>query len=293
MQEILSLPSKQLREELGKSEEKYQQLREKRDELNRMAKVLREERDLLNQEKKKLLEEMKSVKKMRDDIVKEMRKHKEKRTEYQSQGKSLIQAKRKQKNAYKGNVFLQAKELKIEIRKLEYEQETVPMKPKEEERIIREIKEKRKEYAASMKEVEKQKKVEVDLTDLDKSIDELFKMADGEHEMVVKYYQESQQYHEKYVKLIDEVSKLIKESNEKHNEYIETKQKADEIHQKAVQMLGKVIAIKNERKSRYKKAKDMIKEQNVKARKLLEGKDKIIDKNIEELKKKGKITIGV
>ncbi|MHA1263449.1 MAG: DUF7121 family protein [Candidatus Freyarchaeota archaeon] len=160
MEEILSLPSKQLREELGKSEEKYQQLKEKRDELNKMAKILREERDLLNQEKKKLVEEMKSVKKTRDDIVKEMREHKKKRAEYQSQGKSLIQAKRKQKDMYRGNVFLQAKELKIEIRKLEYEQETMPMKPKEEERIVKEIKEKKREYEKLMKEVEKQKKME-------------------------------------------------------------------------------------------------------------------------------------
>jgi len=53
MEEILSLSSKQLKEELGKSEEKYQQLKEKRDELNRIAKMLREERNLLNQEKKK------------------------------------------------------------------------------------------------------------------------------------------------------------------------------------------------------------------------------------------------
>ena len=58
-------------------------------------------------------------------------------------------------------------------------------------------------------------------------------------------------------------------------------------------MLGKVIAIKEERKNRYKKARDVIKEQNLKARKLLEGEDEVVDKHIEELKKKGKISIGV
>lgn len=294
MQEISSLPSKELREELGKAEEKYQQLREKRDDLHKTAKLLREERDLLNQEKKKLLDEMKEVKMKRDEIVQKMKEHKKMRTEYQNQGKELIKAKRSQKSQYKGNVFLRAEELRLEIRRLEYEQETVPMPPKEEEEIIKEIKEKRSEYGELKKEIDKQKKIEIDLTDLDKSINQLFTEADKEHEMVVKYYQESQTHHEKYVKLIDEVATLIKEADEKHKEYIETKKKADELHQKSVIMLGKIITIKKERKNRYEKARQLIEEQNIKAHEMIERDlDKIVDENLEKLKKKGKISIGV
>jgi len=62
MQELASLSSKELKQELGKAEEKYRQLCDKRDELNQKARLIKQERDMLNQEKKKLIEEMHEAK---------------------------------------------------------------------------------------------------------------------------------------------------------------------------------------------------------------------------------------
>ncbi|RLF41015.1 MAG: hypothetical protein DRN21_01045, partial [Thermoplasmata archaeon] len=147
MEDLSSLTSKELKGELKKADEKYQQLRQKRDELNQKARLLRDERNMLNDEKKRLTEEMKKAKEMRDRIVAKMKEHKKKRAEYQQQAKELIKKKREQRGKYKGNsLFLKVEELKLEIRRLQYEQETVPMKPKEEERVIKEIKEKKAEY---------------------------------------------------------------------------------------------------------------------------------------------------
>ena len=139
MEELASLSSKELRQEFGKAEEKYHQLIERRDELNQKAKLIREERNMLNEEKKKLIEEMQKIKAMRNEIVKKMREHKKLRNEYQQDARQLIAKKRDQKKKFKDNSFLKAEELKIEIRRLEYEQETVPMPPKEEEKLIKEI----------------------------------------------------------------------------------------------------------------------------------------------------------
>lgn len=296
MSDLSSLTSRELRNELGRAEEKYQQLCQRRDELNQKAKLLREERDMLNEEKKKLIEEMKEAKKKRDEIVAKMKEHKKRRGEFQQQAKELINKKRKQRGKFKSDsLFLKAEELKLEIRRLEYEQETVPMTPKEEERIINEIKEKKKEYERLKAEVDKQKSVEIDLENLDNAINQLFELADKEHEMVIKYYKESQEYHNKFVKLVDEISKLINEANEKHKEYLELKKRADEYHRKAVEMRGKILAIRKERKDRYEKAMKLIEEVNIKARRALSDEeiDKFIEQNMEKLKKQGKISIGL
>ena len=132
MDETTPKTTKEIREELEKSEEKYKGLVEKRNELNQKARLTRDERDMLNEEKKKLTNQMKKAKKTRDDIVLKMRNHKQKRLELQKQAKELIKKKKEQRGKYKGNsLFLKVEELKIEIRRLQYEQETVPMNVKE------------------------------------------------------------------------------------------------------------------------------------------------------------------
>lgn len=296
MEDLTSLTSKELKGELKKADEKYQQLCQKRDELNQKAKLTRDERNMLNDEKKKLTDEMKKAKKMRDEVVTKMKQHKIKRSEYQQQAKELIKRKREQRGKFKGNsLFLKVEELKLEIRRLEYEQETVPMKHKEEERTIKEIKERKLEYERLKSELGKQQTIEVDLDNLDKTISQFFEMADKEHEAVVKFYKESQEWHIKFLKIVDEISKLINEANQKHREYLEIKEKADENHKKAVEMRSMILNMRKERKERYEAALRMLEDSNVKARALLDEDelDKIMNDNIEKLKKDGKISIGL
>ena len=139
------------------------------------------------------------------------------------------------------------------------------------------------------------KHVEIDLENLDKAINQLFELADKEHEMVVKYYKESQEYHNKFVRLVEEIAKLINEANKKHQEYLEVKKKADEYHRKAMEMRSKIIAIRKERREKYEKAMKMLEEFNIRARKIMseEEMDRFIEENIEKLKKEGKISIGL
>ncbi|KAA0006892.1 MAG: hypothetical protein FE045_01690 [Thermoplasmata archaeon] len=113
--------------------------------------------------------------------------------------------------------------------------------------------------------------------------------------MVVKYYHESQEYHNRFLKLVEEITKLINEANAKHKEYLEVKKKADEYHKKAVEMRSKIIAIKKERRNRYEKAMKTLEEYNIKARRVMDPEEleKFVEQNIERLKKEGKISIGL
>jgi len=281
-------------EQLRDAEKKYQAYIQKRNELNDMARVLREERDMINNSRKEHKEKIDKLKKERDELVANMQHHKKLRNKLQEEAKKLIDAKRKKKGEVFRNLPLRVEELKADAQMLEYRQETVPMNPREENELIEKIRLKKREYQRVKKQMEKQKLVEIDITDKDKAIDELFKKADDEHKIVQKFYDESQKIHEKYIKLVKELSVSIAEANKKHEEYIEVKNEAQKIHEKAFEMKSKIIGIKSERRKQWQEAKNAIKDQNIKARKAVmdeEKLDEIADKSVDALKKGEKISL--
>lgn len=281
-------------EQLRDAEKKFQACIEKRNELNDMARVLREERNMIHDSRKELKEKIEKIKKERDELVTKMRERKEIRNKLQEEAKKLIEAKQKKKGEVFKNLPLRVEELKADIQMLEYRQETVPMSPGEENDLIEKIRDKKKEYKTTSKKLEKQKELEIDITDKDKAIDELFKKADEEHKKVQKYYNENQKKHEQYIKLVNELSVSINEANKKHEQYVEVRNEAQKIHEKAFEMRSKIISIKGERRKRYQEAKKAIKDQNIKARKAVMDKKKLeehADKSVEALKKGEKISL--
>ena len=281
-------------EQLRDAEKKFQSYIQKRNEFNEMAKVLREERDMIHESRKELKGKIDELKKKRDDAVANMREHKKIRNKLQEEAKKLITAKQKKRGSVFKNLPMRVEELKADVQMLEYRQETIPMSPQEENDLIETIRDKRKEYKRTKKQLEAQKEIQIDISDKDNAIDELFKKADEEHKKVQEFYDESQKLHEKYMKLIKELSVSIAEGNKKHEQYIEMRKEADTVHKKAYEMKGKIISIKGERRKRYKEAKQAIKDQNIRARQAVMDKDKLkehADKSVEDLKKGKKIKL--
>jgi uncharacterized coiled-coil DUF342 family protein len=281
-------------DQLRDAEKKYQAYLSKRNELNEMAKVLREERDMIHNSRKDLKDEMEKVKKERDEFVEKMRHHKEMRNKLQEEAKKLIEAKRKKKGEVFKNLPMRLEELKADVQMLEYKQETIPMSPQEENDLIEKIRIKKEEFKKTKKVLDKQKLVEIDISDTDKAIDELFKKADEEHNLVMKYYKENQNKHSRFVKLLNELSVSISEANKKHDQYKEIRAEAQKVHEKAFEMRSKIIGIRDERRKRRDEAKKAIAEQNIKARKATQDEkkiDEIRDKSVDALKKGEKITL--
>jgi len=281
-------------EQIKDAEKKYQSYIQRRNELNDMAKILREERDMINNSRKDHKDEMAKLKKERDELVAKMRYHKEIRNRFQEEAKKLIDDKRKKKGEVFKNLPLRVEELKADVQMLEYRQETVPMSPQEENDLIETIRTKREEYKKTKVKLEKQHEVEIDISDKDKAIDELFKKADEEHKLVQKYYEENQKKHEKYMKIVNELSVSITEANKKHEQYKEIRDEAQKAHEKAFEMRSKIIAIKSERRKRWDEAKKAIKEQNIMARKATMDEktlENIRNKSVDELKKGKKVTL--
>jgi phosphoserine phosphatase len=288
-------PQDETLENLKNSEKKYQSYIQRRNELNDMAKILREERDMLNAKHREMRERMQTIKKERDDLVAKMRHYKELRNKFQEKAKQLIEAKRKRKGEVFKNLPLQVEELKADVQMMEYRQETVPMDPKEERELVEKIRVKRREYEKTKHLLEKQKEIEIDISDKDKAIDDLFKQADEHHKLVQQYYKGNQEKHEEYIKCVRELSVQISEANKKHEEYIEVKNEAQRNHERAVEMRSKIISIRNERRKRWEDAKKAIEEQNVKARKAtVMDEDKLKEfasKSVDELRQGKKISL--
>jgi uncharacterized coiled-coil DUF342 family protein len=177
---------------------------------------------------------------------------------------------------------------------MEYEQETTILDTRKENKLIEKIKQKRKEFNDVKKQMEKQKLIEVDLSDTDKAITDLFKKADAEHEKVQKYYSESQQKHEEYKKHVNEIATLIGEANKKHKKYIEMRDEAQANHEKALEMRSKIVSVKKERMQRFQENREILRNQNLKARKELldnEKLEKVAEESVEALKGGKKITL--
>jgi phosphoserine phosphatase len=249
---------------------------------------------MIHNSRKDLKETIDKVKKERDELVLKMRHHKDLRNKLQEEAKKLIEARRKRKGEVFKNLPLRVEELKADVQMLEYRQETVPMTSAEENELIDKIRDIREDYKRTKHLMEKQKTVEIDITDKDKAIDELFKKADDAHKLVQKYYGENQKKHEKYMKLVNELSVSISEANKKHEQYLEIRNEAQKVHEKAFEMRSKIVTIKGERRKRWGEAKKAIKEQNIKARKSVMDKEKlseIADKSVDALKKGEKIKL--
>ncbi|RLF57339.1 MAG: hypothetical protein DRN25_06680, partial [Thermoplasmata archaeon] len=89
---------------------------------------------------------------------------------------------------------------------------------------------------------------------------------------------------------------LINEAKKKHEEYLEVKRQADEFHRKAMEMRARIITIRREIRAKREEAKKAIEEINIEAKQALFDEKKleeITEEALENLKKGGKISIGL
>jgi phosphoserine phosphatase len=286
------------RKERENLEKKADMFVQKRNELNDRARQLREERDLLNGKRQELMGKMDEIKKERDGHNANLREHKEKRNAYQQQAKLLIAKQRgekKNKEPGKESAVFQAKRLESEIRDMEYDQQTTVLTTKQENKLIETIRKKRIELTALAREAEKIRLQSVDLRNSSDAIDQLFKLADAEHQEVVKYYKLAQAAHEQFMKVFQETSMIMATANAKHAEFIETRNKSDEQHQEFLKLREKMLELRGKEFAEKNEARQIIREQRDQVRKAIADPQKLdehADDVLEQLKKGGRIKLG-
>jgi len=266
--------------ELDQAEIKLESLIQRRDALNSEASVFREERDLLNREKKAVVDQMRGLRDERDHLVQEMRAHRDKRL------------KRKVRGQVHTSISGDLDRLRKDVKGLEMRQQTSTLKLDEENALLDDLREKLKELKALEGLRSEQDKIGHEVRDLDASITDLFKVADKEHELVVKLSSEAKERHEKVVGLVTQASALAAEADKKHEEFVKVRTRADEAHEKAMEMRGKVLTIRNTQRSEVREARNLLRQQNLTVRKALLD-DRKLDQAAEDalqvLLKKGRV----
>jgi phosphoserine phosphatase len=286
------MPRKRTSSELDIAELKYRNLVDKRNGFNDEARVFREERDALNLQKRELLDEMKALREKRDFLVNEMRLHKARRNELQAKAKELIAAKKSQRKVLRRGLDGNIHSLQERISELERRQETVAMDLKEENQLLEDLKRSRDGLAELAELYAEQESILQGIKGADEAIDELFRQADLEHQMVVEKYTESHEVHEKYVGLVKEVSHLIAAADKKHEEFLKIRERADHYHRRAMEMREKILSIRRERVAEKREARAFIRDRRKKFKKeeMVREEEKV-DEALETLKKGRKITL--
>ena len=221
---------KRLRDDLNKQTKEWVA---KRDALNAQVRELveeagkhREERDSLNQKVSKLTEEFHAIKK-------EMPAH-------DKDAPSI-------------------KQLMKEFSDLENKQQTETLKKKEEEAIVKRL----RELDQKITEIKKTQDQSGDLHEKYSELKEAKSEAEKCHKLVSEYAEKAQEEHDKMIALYEQADTLRKQADEAQAKFIECKKAADEEHKKHIEQIktfhetdGAVAAIKNKQKSVRKKKTD-------------------------------------
>jgi len=283
---------KKLRSILNNAQKKYQALIERRDALHEEANAFKVERNRVNDKKKKLVEQMKEYKTKRNECTKKMKEHKQKRDQAHNQAKSLIKYKRDKSNQIFSDLPADITTAEEQIKDLDMQYQTSSLTPKEENKLLDTIRSKYRELNELKKLKPAQQDLLSEIDDTDEKITRLFKLGDDEHEEVVRWSEESQKFHDQMQEYVDEISVLIAEADQKHEEFKKINDRATYYHQRAIDLRKQIVAIRNVLRKRARDARKVIQDQNLAVKKALDDDEKIdevIDKQLEELKNKGKI----
>jgi uncharacterized coiled-coil DUF342 family protein len=282
------------RAEYDNLQKRYDAYVQKRNELNDLARQLRQERDLLNEGRRKFRERMDEAAAERDRLNAEMKAAKERRNELQAQAKQLIEQRKGKAGGVAKSLPLQARQLEKQVKDLVHKQETQPHTIEDERELLKLIKAKQTELDQLRKQLDASREIKVDLNDLDSSIDELFRMADAEHEKVKALNKEANRFHEEFLQAAQEARVVNKEANEKHQEFVNAKERADEQHQKAMELKEQMITLRNDRRQEIESQRREVREYNQEARRKVSdpgAMDERADDALEALKKGGKISL--
>lgn len=281
-------------DELKSAEEKFQLLVAKRDELNDQALAIRDERDALHDKKKELRAYLDDLRDMRRKLSEVVGEHKKKRDELQAKAKSLIDMKKRLRTSIdketKTNLGLKKREMK----KLEMDQQTIPMPIEDETEIVKRIKKLYDQISELEGQVKEQKEIQISVIELDEAIDEAFELANTEHRKLMVHVSERKEIDEKITALVNEIGVVIGAANKKHQEFLVTREAANAQHLKAKEMRDKILEMRAVKRKERDEQRQAIAEVNMAVKKQLLDKEKLekaADGALEQLLSKGKIEL--
>lgn len=281
-------------DELRSSEEKFQSIITKRDELNQQAQAIRVERDALNDKKRELRGYLDDLRDQRRSLSAKVGEHKKKRDDLQLKAKSMIAMKQKLRAGMSREARMSLTEKKHEMRRLEMEQQTIPVPIEEEAELVKKIKALYKQIGELEGLVKEQKEIQLSVQEIDDTIDEAFALANSEHQHLMLHVNERKEIDSKINTIVNDIGIVIAAANKKHKEFLEVREAADAQHNKARELRDKILEIRATKRAERDEQRRAIADVNASVRKELLDKDKLdkaADSALKQLLSKGKIEL--
>ena len=248
----------QKRNAINDDAEKHRRLR---DDLNKQTKEWVAKRDALNAQVRELVEEAGKHRTQRDELNQKVRESKVLRDEANQKVSQLTEEYRALKSDMPAPDKNQpsVKQLKKEFSDLENKQQTQVLKKKEEEALVKRL----KELDAQINEIEKNQEQSGDLREKSAALRAAKEEAEKCHKLVSEYAEKAQAEHDEMIKLYEQADSLRKQADEAQAKFIECKKAADEEHKKHIEQIKSFhetdkdfAAIKNKQKAVRKKKTD-------------------------------------
>ena len=248
----------QKRKAINDDAEKHKILR---DDLNKQTKEWVAKRDALNAQVRELVEEAGKHRTSRDELNQKVRESKALRDEANQKVSQLTEeyhAMKKDQPAPDKNQP-SVRQLKKEFADLENRQQTQVLKKKEEEALVKRLKEINEQIA----EIEKTQEQSGDIREKSGELRAAKEEAERCHKLVSEYAEKAQAEHDAMIQLYEQADALRKQADEAQAKFIECKKAADEEHKKHIEQIKsfhesdeKYASMKNKQKAVRKKKTD-------------------------------------
>lgn len=226
--EKTSKKPKRERPQLVLSEETIR-LKDERDRLNGEIKIWVQKRDELNEQNKEIVKKAGKCKEERDEFNRKVKEAKIKRDEANKKVIELSQntpGMRADTNNSLNQPSL--KQLKKEFNELDYKHRTQVLKKKEEEALVKKM----KEIDTQIREKENDQCPSDGIRGKSNEFRDAKDEADKWHKLVSEYAEKAQSKHDEMERLYQQADTIRKEADEAHRKFIESKKRADEAHNK-------------------------------------------------------------
>ena len=223
------------------------QLRDRRNELNQKSSHRASLRDELNAKTREQVDAAQEHREKRDELNDRVQEHKEKRNELNAEANRLFEQLDDKKGELELDEGQSLDELKAEIERLEFKQQTEVLSPDDERTLIDRIDAKRDEYKDRKAKLQESGELD-DLRDRAQAVrDE----ASEHHQQVTQLADEAQKHHNQMIEAYRAADEIRDEADEVHELFVEAQELADRHHEDFVRVQKRLRELdKREEKAR-------------------------------------------
>ena len=278
-------------------ETRLRRMREQRNDHNENARRAADSRDSVQEQSRELRERIKERLDEQKEVRARAKLHQAKRDEIQNQMRELITQRRgKRSDEGTKSVVIQLSETIGEIDRIENRIMTDgSLSLDKENAMLKKLKSLIAKRDELMPAAEEFQVIEIDLGDMEGSIQLLRAEADSEHKAMLDANKEADTIWEEVKPMLEERDFLRAEGDRLHTAFVSSREAADAIHSQIKVLLDQVNEIRDELKAQREERERLIREHNQSVRDALKTPDEdeeLASSLADELLEKGSITLG-